>query len=178
MTSPRPLVILVHPGSLCGSADANLGDEEACRVRDEIISFLDDWEGDVLALQGFLSDELPSYPDLNSAMQDALDRASEDGLGISIFAEDPDHPFIALMEMESVGVDLDTPILVTGAWYDPSGLSGCVNSTVTALKEAGYTNVKVESSVAQLEFWADEDEEERQTLLPYIPPKACLRRAA
>ena len=126
-----PLLILVHPGSLCGSADMNLCDE-ADAAREAVIDELNGWSGSILVLDGWLSDELGLYPLLKKAIPDAISRS----------------PMLA--ERLEADVPLDTPISLTGAWYEPDFDSGCVLHTQQGLLEAGYTNVKVMQSAAVL----------------------------
>lgn len=143
----RPLLILVHPGSLCGSADMNLSDE-ADAAREAVIDELNGWSGNILVLDGWLSDELGLYPLLDRAIQDAISRSPM--LADRLEADDPEHTEIALSHLAELGVPLSTPISLTGAWYEPDYNSGCVLATQQGLLEAGYTNVTVMQSAAVL----------------------------
>ncbi|WP_455233234.1 hypothetical protein [Geopseudomonas aromaticivorans] len=122
-------------------------------TRDQVIGDLEDWQGDVLVLDGFLSDELPDYPDLQAAINDALKRAPN--FGERLEADDPEHAEIALSYLQGKGVALDTPISLTGAWYDPTDQSGCINATVSTLSEAGFTNLDILESAAELDFYGE-----------------------
>ena len=142
-----PLLILVHPGSLCGSADMNLCDE-ADAAREAVIDELNGWSGSILVLDGWLSDELGLYPLLKKAIDDAISRSPM--LAERLEADDPEHAEIAVNHLAQLRVPLDTPISLTGAWYEPDFDSGCVLHTQQGLLEAGYTNVKVMQSAAVL----------------------------
>lgn len=79
MISPvtlRPVLVLVHPGSACGSADFNLGSSEASDARSRLANDLALWHGDIIVMDGFLSDEIATHPALDEAIQDALRRAN------------------------------------------------------------------------------------------------------
>lgn len=141
------VLVLVHPGSLCGSANSNLGRVEGRAVRDAVAAELRAWGGSVLVLDGFLSDELDDYPMLQSAINDAVERAP--GFGARIEADDPEHAAKAVAFLQEIGVSTDTPISLTGAWFDPADASGCVNATRDALVAAGYGQVEILDSCAQ-----------------------------
>ena len=72
--SSNPILVLVHPGSACGSADMNLGKFEARAARAELAYELDYWHGTLLVIDGELSDELPWYPQLDRAITECLAR--------------------------------------------------------------------------------------------------------
>lgn len=160
-----PILILVHPGSLCGSANANLGKTEARAVRDYVIGDLNSWEGSVLVLNGFLSDELPSYPMLEESISDAVKRGEVSGFGMQLQADDPEHAEIARDFLIQRGMEFDTPIKLTGAWYDPDLKFGCINGTQDALTAAGFSNVIVMDSAALMDDGDDEDQSEEPCLV-------------
>lgn len=156
-----PLLIIVHPGSLCGSADFNLGRDEAKQVRKRIQAELASWSGSVLVLHGDLSDELANYPALESAIEDSVCRASKSalrfgGFGVEVDADDPDHSEIALQEMDNLGVSKDAPILISGAWFDPTEKSGCINALRDCLAAAEYQSLEVSRDAARLSFGNEE----------------------
>ncbi len=144
---PSGVLILVHPGSLCGSANANLGTVDARCVRDAVMDELRAWRGDVLVLDGFLSDELDDYPMLQKAINDAVERAP--GFGARIQADDPEHAELAVAFLRERGVPLDAKVALTGAWFDPTDSSGCVNATRDALAAVGYSDLDVLESCAE-----------------------------
>ena len=65
--SPR-LLVLVHPGSTCGSADFHHGRQMATEERHHLADFIRRWEGHLVVLDNDLSDEISSYPLLQSAI--------------------------------------------------------------------------------------------------------------
>lgn len=150
-----PLMILVHPGSLCGSADHNLGIDDAEHLRRQVVEELECWEGDLLVLDGELSDELADYPDLDQAITLAISRAP--ALGVRLEADDPEHVAIALAFLQERCVAPGRAIALTGAWFDPSDRSGCINALLQALEEAGFSDLGVLNSAAQLDFYSDCD---------------------
>jgi len=74
---PRKILVIVHPGSCCGSADMNLGRYEAGALRDYLADTVNAWRGPVLVIDGNLSDELAqtAYESLGRAIKNALRRA-------------------------------------------------------------------------------------------------------
>lgn len=142
----RTLLIVVHPGSCCGSADFNCGDEAAEDARDILADDLDEWTGAVAVIDGDLSSDLRQrkYREFGAAIEGALERAAAAGLpAIRIRGGDED-------EFDQVAAALSLcgslclassawKVEVTGAWYDPSGSEGCVNSVVEALAKAGVS---------------------------------------
>lgn len=140
----RDLLVVVHPGSLCGSANFNLGKSQADVERERLAWHLAAWTGDILVLDGELSDELPSYPDLAEAIKAAVKKAALSGFGARLEAEDPCHVEICLRALLATDMPADRPIHLTGAWYDPTPENwGCVNATMDGLLEAGFKNVTV-----------------------------------
>ena len=154
------LLILVHPGSLFGSAETNLGKLEARAAREEIWQTVLDHEGSLLVIDGMFSDEIP--PAHDAGIEEALGAARARG-GLAIRAWgcdageappagwlsrrrelDGKEPFVADGQREVIerlardmGADfVDLAIGVTGAWAS-YGESGCVNSVVDAVRECG-----------------------------------------
>jgi hypothetical protein len=168
----RPILILVHPGSLCGSANCNLGASEARATRDAVATTLQSWDGDVLVLFGDLCDELGSYPQFQKAIDAALARShATGGRGLAIYAPDPDHPEIALKQLNEWGVVAGAPLRLTGAWFDPTDASGCINSTREELRSAGFNDVEVFDCAARLSPWDVEPDE-----VEPAPPRSCTTR--
>jgi hypothetical protein len=145
---PEQILILVHPGSLCGSANMNLGKADARAVREEIASELDQWIGGLVVLDGMLSDELPDYPVINDAIEECLDRCATSSITTRLEADDPDHAQIALDYLRQHETPTDTKIVITGAWYEPDWSCGCVNLTFAVLRKAGFTNLHISDCAA------------------------------
>jgi len=131
------ILVLVHPGSACGSATSNIGRQSANEARDGLCHELRTWTGGVIVLDGELSDELPSYPELQSQIDAAVQRAASAGqVSIRRMADDPDQ----VDEIKRIINELGThtaAYVVTGAWYQSNDGGGCVGSVLDALRGAG-----------------------------------------
>ncbi len=153
-----PVLIVVHPGSACGSADFNLGRLDARAARESLVDELNGWSGPLVVIDGALSDELASYPALNSAIVGAYTRAQQGGyLSLRLQGDDPEQvdrtrDLLAVLPDGGKGHEF----VVTGAWYHPSDGGGCVGSVVEVLHAAGC-RVNVSDSALCL---GDENEEE------------------
>jgi hypothetical protein len=155
-----PILVVVHPGSLCGSANHSLGRFVARGVRDEIAHLLREWTGPVVVVDSEFSDELGFYPNLSESLADAVTTGGAAGLGVRLYADDPVHGQALVRLFAELGVPSGANVAVTGAWYDPSGQSGCVNLAVQSLQEAGYNNCSVHGSAAEIEVYGLSDEDE------------------
>jgi hypothetical protein len=138
----RKLLIVVHPGSACGSADFNVGRHAAELARNELAAELDAWNGDVLVIDGELSDELDAQPwkTLGRSVRNLVERATENGFSARRVdadpTDDPDQAEIAVRMLPALGITDDDAIVVTGCWtYDDGG--GCVDSVIDALRKNG-----------------------------------------
>ncbi len=162
-TTLIPLMIVVHPGSGCGSADFNLGRQDAQIARNTLASFISSWEGRTLIVDGELSDELPRYPVLGAAVLAAFDAGKEAGFGARIRADDNtgDHwSRIVAKKIASLGFDKETPIVVTGVWYFRDNSAGCVNAVYSAVRALGFVNVTIsDSAISDPDGDGDEDQE-------------------
>jgi hypothetical protein len=158
----QPIMIVVHPGSCCGSANANLGKSQASGDRDYLAQDIASWSGGILVVDGEMSDEL-SYYNLGPAIDHALVKAqSSHYISGRVFACDEtmdDWPAVVLAEVQRLGL---TPqacsFAITGAWYDPSNRSGCVNATYDVLRGAGF-RYDVRDSAFELDFFDDSEDE-------------------
>jgi len=144
------LSILVHPGSLCGSADFNLSLDEGDEVRVRTSQWLaEEVMGHLLVLDNELSDEIGQYPMLDAMLSKALQACEAEGhCALRLPAEDPDHDQIGVAVLQAWEIPLSTPITLAGAWYDPSDDHGCVNALHKALLKAGFLNVELADCVA------------------------------
>lgn len=124
------LLIVVHPGSLCGSLDMHLG-EAADDVRAAIAKEIDEWGGSTAVVGGDLSDELEDfdYRDLGYSVRscDYETRGEATALGLKRAARRIAKQF----ELKP-----GAAVRVTGAWKDKDG-SGCVSAVANALSEIG-----------------------------------------
>lgn len=161
--APTPILVLVHPGSACGSANFHMGRDEARGARDCLAHELKNWRGGVIVLDGDLSDELPSYPVFAGAIDAALTRARTEGhVAIRTMASDPDQMRVIKELVQHLGDPTQrAAFTVTGAWYHPEKRY-CVGSVIDALREIGCTAEVCESAVC-LEQDPEEDLESEDT---------------
>lgn len=169
-----PLLIVVHPGSMCGSANENIGRMAARHFRDSVSSDLRTWKGDLLVLDGDLSEELPNYPMFAESIDSAVRMAAGGELRLRLPADDPEHV--------EIGVDFvlpryrfDNAIHITGAWHHfPEPHYGCVTALASALHGAGFTQVQVLDSAAST---PECDVSEAAAAIPPAPASARQRMA-
>lgn len=155
------LLILVHPGSLYGSAASNVGKAAARDARENIWQTLMDHEGALLVIDGMFSDEIPPADD--AGIEAALAAARAKGcLAIRAWGcdagERPPDTWLArrrtLDAAEPLVADGQCAVIdrlvsgmnpcafatldvgVTGAWAS-HGDSGCVNSVMDAILAHG-----------------------------------------
>jgi hypothetical protein len=134
------VLVVVHPGSACGSADFNYGSREIAEWRRQLlIEEWDNWRGGAIVLDGALTDELPNYVELSRALQDLLTRAGA-GNSVSLRLEAPDPEQEGVLEAALQEIQLPknlTTFVVTGAWLYP-GYLGCVGGVYRALQSMEY----------------------------------------
>lgn len=156
-----PLLVLVHPGSLCGSANFNLGAIDARMAREDVASVLQRHEGAFLVVEGGFDDELSSYPMLQRAIAECLDRNQMAGHTVIRHwgpddALDGEHftdtlPSVLQDLRRTLG---DVPVALTGAWYHPEDETGCVGACRKIAEDAGFCIAEVVEEVAEL--WNDD----------------------
>lgn len=159
----RETLIVVHPGSCCGSADFNLGRYEASGEREYLSAFLDRWSGPVIVIDGSLSDELPDYSQLNDALLGALARAKAAGhQSMRVYGCDGEvrrHQAAATRRLLTRRIITgESPVRLTGAWVGGDGPddTGCVNSVARVLQDAGVRWTIDDSAIREI----DEDDGE------------------
>jgi hypothetical protein len=149
--SPTETLILVHPGSMCGSARMQLGKREADMARADVLDRVASHEGALLVIDGALSDEISSAE--NGVIDAAVLRAAEAGhiSGRVWGCDSGESPFPAwsgfrtdagqlIFEgQEQAATDLApvlpaAPVMVTGAWAGSNEDDGCVNSVANAVR--------------------------------------------
>jgi hypothetical protein len=146
------VLILVHPGSACGSANYNLGSQLGSAYREQLAGDLSRWTGDMLVIDGGLSEELkePDFQNLGQAIKEALGRCRSAGFRTRRSwgcDNTPPHQADRIRSWTEDGT-LDPAkmrVSLTGAWYNEDG-GGCVGDVETALKAAGF-EVDVRDSV-------------------------------
>lgn len=162
-----PLLLVVHPGSACGSADMHLDRFEARAARSALCQELNTWHGGVLLIDGDLSSELPSYPLLNDALLGALARARAGGL-IAARLKGCDNS--SFTQVHAIGKFVDdmgahlhgVKIRLTGAWYAADG-GGCVGSVKRELARRG-----IDAEVADSVVWEPSDDHDNVTRAPSV----------
>lgn len=171
-------LILVHPGSLMGSANSNLGRSQAGAVRDGVILEMEKHDGPLFVIDGAFSDELCWGP-LGRSIDDALARNAKRGhVVMRLWGDDggeapyegwtPMHtpdwvgkPVFDSQEEAATAISGILPtskeIVITGAWVD--GDSGCVVSVERALRVAlgEAASIRISEFAADM---ADEDLDE------------------
>jgi hypothetical protein len=144
----QEVLLIVHPGSACGSADMNLGRDNAAIQRLDMQSLVEGWQGPVLVIDGELSEELEGGRDAWSqwgqAIKDALSRASSAGLPSRRIAGDDFSEFnqeaAARALVQEFGFTPDTTeFALSGAWYESDTGGGCVGSVHDVLASLGFT---------------------------------------
>lgn len=155
------ILVVVHPGSACGSANFNLGRSLADGSRDVLADEINTWRGGIVIIHGSLSDELPGYPRLKEALDGALERTRVEHLpSVEISGDDEaDINQVAAIRQWAKGKPwrMAPVFTVTGAWYHPEDGGGCVGSVVDELRRLGHP-AEVSDSAVCLDWNADEPE--------------------
>lgn len=147
--SVMPVLVIVHPGSACGSADENLGRDNATYQRLEMQMAVENWEGAVVVIDGELSDELSgwrsAWKDWGDAVDQAVSRAKEQGLlGLRVMGDDSaaynQQDAIRDVVKEHGLTPENATFTLTGAWVEDNG-DGCVHSVREVLEELGFSPV-------------------------------------
>lgn len=145
------ILILVHPGSMYGSARAALGYSEARAGREDVLYEVHAHQGGIVVIDGMLSDEIPGKDNL--IITEAIARAAGHGLpALRLWGCDAGEapfegwvgigagPLTFTSQQEAAAAIADQlgaqPILVTGAWASHEKSEGCVNSVADTLREA------------------------------------------
>lgn len=144
-------LILVHPGSMCGSARMQLGRLEADAARAEVLERVRSHDGPLFVIDGALSDEL-SAPE-TALIEAALSRSEAAGhpAGRLWGCDSGEAPFPGWSgrrtdggpmvfdgqeaAAEALAPSLPAgPVLVTGAWAGSNADQGCVNAVANAIR--------------------------------------------
>ena len=150
MARPETLVV-VHPGSACGSADFNLGEAAADAARARLSRAIEEWDGPLAVVDGELSDELLAYTDLDRTIRDALTRAGRRGARVKACDAAGETHLAAGRVVDALQLDpARDAMVVTGCWFDPKDGWGCVNEVARGFREMGFeARVDETSAVAQ-----------------------------
>lgn len=179
-TEPAPVLILVHPGSMMGSARMNLGKLNADAARDAVLEEVISHEGGFIVIDGALSDELSGNPGhlIAGALAAAKSRgdpalrlwgcdagetpyASWQGFGAIEGGIVHDGQCEAAAALVRAGVlDARRPIVVTGAWASDDGTDGCVNSVADQLRDLLGSAARISISEHALRLSLDDPEDD------------------
>lgn len=159
------ILVNVHPGSACGSANSNIGRSDARSARQSLVEVLDGWTGGLLVIDGEFSDELPDYPAFEQAIDRALERALGQGLiSRRVLGDDPDQRDRICEFVADLPQGAKPSFTVTGAWYHPEDGGGCVGSVIQELQRLGQQVQLCSSAVCiELSIEGDEDRDEENT---------------
>lgn len=171
-----PLLVVVHPGSLFGSADMNIGPEAAGEARRRVFEEIYTHDGPIVVIDGALSDEIS--PSDRAILEEALeDAACNRDLAMRLWGDDagmappsdwsgrgrlPGSPSLAFdSQMDAARALLQgfpdllarRRCVVTGAWASDDGMSGCVNAVADVLREMAGPggDIRVSEAAARLE---------------------------
>ena len=173
-------MVLVHPGSMFGSAEAAMGRHDARDARENVLCEIEDEEdANLVVIHGALSDELGKVWAGRLANSESARRAA--GLvSLRLWGCDNfDRPeprygdFDAIFPHQTQAADHVASLLkpgdrvtVTGAWHDPGGTSGCVTGVAERLRERAPAGVVVEVSDEALVHPDDRPEPEPEGMQP------------
>ncbi len=150
MSEKAKLLVLVHPGSCCGSANFNLGRTEGMNARVNLEEELMEWSGDLLIVHSDLSDEISLYRDFDRAIQNAKSKAnvvkeivdwdeSSSGMGAATRSW--------LSKKSCPWKPGSTDVSLTGAWHHVDEEGGCVNSFRDLFQDMGFDAQILDSAV-------------------------------
>ncbi|PZR93465.1 MAG: hypothetical protein DI537_10105 [Stutzerimonas stutzeri] len=144
MSSPGSVLIVVHPGSCCGSANLTIGRSDARASREGLISELRKWSGDIAVIDGEFSDELPLYPVLNEALVGAISRNTNAGYKAARVegdaADEFDQAAAATALIQKFGLSPHShSIKLTGAWLEQVHEDGCIDDVFDVMTAAGFS---------------------------------------
>lgn len=163
----RSLTVLVHPGSACGSADMNLGKYDARAARDGLVLDIGSVDGDLLVIDGSLSDELAAHPLFDAAIRDALTDARARGhVGRRVRGSDDEDYDQTHAARDYIAGEMLSPethhIRLTGAWYDHDGDQGCINSVLEVFEAAGFSVAVMDNAISLDDSAPELDDEDAE----------------
>ena len=146
-TPKAKIMVVVHPGSACGSADMTLGFDVADTARANLIEEISLWRSGVIVIDGVFSDELvrSKYRNLGQAITGALNQAQATGLiAHREKGDDNEPPHVDEAIRKVIRKFRLTPrnadISVTGCWTHPEDeKTGCVNGVRDDFRTYGFT---------------------------------------
>lgn len=143
MPALQSVLIVVHPGSCCGSATFNLGRWDANASRDGLVIELDSWVGPIAVIDGDLSHELSGYPSLAVSLQEAIGRCSREGFphlridGGEANAEQLNAAAALIADRLFLSPEKHR-IWLTGAWTHADDEDGCIDTIYNACADRGF----------------------------------------
>jgi len=131
----RPgLMIIVHPGSLCGSYHTSW-DFSANQLA-SLLNEIHAWRGQFAVFHGELSDEIPHYVNVKKTIEHAYASGAKD---YNVSNDERDLNAGAKEVFQAFQLK-GTPTFVTGTWADEK--DGCVTTVAKQLRQLG-ADVKV-----------------------------------
>ena len=158
MSTDIEILVVVHPGSACGSASFNIGNQDARAARASLVNELNAWLGPLVVIDGRLSIELPDYPALSSALENALARARQAGhMSLRLTGDDPEQNGRIRKVIESMGAEQKRAAFfnITGGWFDKGNGGGCVGGVYDVIVSMGCKANVCDSALC----YAEEDDE-------------------
>lgn len=143
MLNSAPVLILVHPGSMFGSMADRFGKTEALYARIEVAEQLEKWNGPIVIVDGFLSDEISVYDRLGRVINDVVAKGAIriDGCDDSGMLEDVGARLNEILPLAG------RKSFITGAWYFEDGSAGCVNSVASQVEKLGAAAIILDTAV-------------------------------
>ncbi|MAM38812.1 MAG: hypothetical protein CL949_10010 [Erythrobacter sp.] len=117
------MLVVVHPGSACGSADFNLGLIEGSRVRERLARTILGWTDEIVVVDNDLSDELETYAMLGLAIANASGRKS----AVRVGGDSGKSGWAENVAGQICKVAKHKNVYLTGAWHQPSDEQGCID---------------------------------------------------
>lgn len=162
MTTDDAVLVVIHAGSACGSAEFNLGRQEARAAREDLARHIAGWHGDLVVIKTDLDDELPGT-ELGRTIDAALTRARRSGRFVRhCYGADLGSPSLdgALRRIfRPAAISRDRKLVLTGAWLEDGG-KGCVGAAYDTLESLGYRRLDIADSVLRLDGPAPECDED------------------
>lgn len=146
------VLLMVHPGSACGSANFNIGQIQADQGRAGLIEDIDHAVQNnmhIIVLSGDFDDEIPYFPDLNKAYGEAI-KPVAGRVRKAVYAGDPDQIDVTQEIVKGLGGKAkDIHFLVSGCCLldaDKEVKEGCVGSVYETLKSCSLQNILISSN--------------------------------
>lgn len=129
------VLIVVHPGSLCGSYHTNPAFRAA--TLSSLLREISEWPGAFALVHGEFHDEIGHYPNIEAALKIAA--AARESRRYEAEPTDVDLERAAIRIFQDFKLQ-GRHAMVTGAWADPA--DGCVTAVSASLLRLG-ANVKI-----------------------------------